>query len=258
MPREVLSPALARNAWASFFVVLRPAAGTVWYAYVAQNPEDAVEVRAYRPVYQKQGDVWIPDALERLTITEGRLEGLTSQVPGQTIVPLWLEVFVPPDARVRRTRLEVQLNMGDYWVVYPMELRIQAARVPDLGAEPGRLAAVDLPASATAEGPLRGYLCGGQTGAAAARSGAPASVRAAILRNAKQDAALARSLEGMIGREIVVADLATKTPVGDAARFCKAFSPPKDRGAEWYQPVRDYLYRTAYVGKPAASAMPAR
>ncbi|HWR51671.1 MAG TPA: hypothetical protein VN428_11225 [Bryobacteraceae bacterium] len=257
-PREILSPALARNARASFFVVLRPPAASGWYAYIAQNPENAVDVKLYRPVYAKQGETWIPDALEPLTLTDSRLPDMTPQVPGQTIIPLWLEVFVAADAKVRRTRLEVQLNLGDHWVVYPMELRVQSARVPALtgGTEP--LAAPGLPASVTAEGPLRGYICGAKPGGAPTNGApdTPSTIRAAILRNARQDAALARSLEEVIGREAVLADMAEKTPVGQPEKFCKAFTPPKDRGAEWYQSVRDYLYRTAFVGKPTPAPMP--
>jgi hypothetical protein len=258
-PREILSPALARNAWASFFVVLRPPAAAGWYGYIAQNPENAVDVKVYRPIYAKQGETWIPDALEPLALTEGRLPDMTPQVPGQTVIPLWLELFVAPDAKVRRTRLEVQLNTGNYWVVYPMELRIQSARVPAVTGPLEPVAAPGLPASVTAEGPLRGYVCGTKPGGPPAGNGGanpPPTIRAAILRNARQDAALARSLEELIGRETVLADLASKTPVGQPEKFCKGFTPPKERGAEWYQPVRDYLYRTAFVGKPAPAPMP--
>lgn len=258
-PREVLSPALARNAWASYFVVLRPPAGGGWYAYVAQNPENAVEVRAYRPVYEKHGELWIPDALEPLPISESRLPDMAPQVPGQTIIPVWLELYVAPGAQVRRTRLEIQLHMGDHWVIYPMELRIQQARVPDTGSGQEQVAAVERPASATAEGPLRDYLCGSRPAAnGSARDGAPATIRSAILRNARQDEALARVLEGLIGRETVLADIASRTPVRDPFRFCKSFTPPADRGAEWYQSVRDYLYRTAFVVRPVAETLPPR
>ena len=47
-PREILSPAIARNAFSSFQVVVDVPKGTPYQLYVAQNPENAVEVTLYR------------------------------------------------------------------------------------------------------------------------------------------------------------------------------------------------------------------
>jgi hypothetical protein len=47
-PREILSPAIARNAFSSFQVVVDVPRGTSYQLYIAQNPENAVEVTLYR------------------------------------------------------------------------------------------------------------------------------------------------------------------------------------------------------------------
>ena len=47
-PREILSPAIARNAFSSFQVVVDVPRGTPYQLYIAQNPENAVEVTLYR------------------------------------------------------------------------------------------------------------------------------------------------------------------------------------------------------------------
>src|SRR5512140_3609844 len=62
-PREILSPARARNAWTTFQVLVEPA-DQPFALFVAQNPERSVEVKLYRPVFQKLGEEWVPDGLE--------------------------------------------------------------------------------------------------------------------------------------------------------------------------------------------------
>jgi hypothetical protein len=62
-PREILSPALARNAHATFQAVISVPSGSQYSLYVAQNPEDAVRVTAYLPTFVKRGETWIPDGL---------------------------------------------------------------------------------------------------------------------------------------------------------------------------------------------------
>src|SRR5438445_5135906 len=47
-PREILSPAIARNAFTSFQVVVQVPKGTRFILYIGQNPEDAVRVTLYR------------------------------------------------------------------------------------------------------------------------------------------------------------------------------------------------------------------
>src|SRR3974390_2157650 len=63
-PREILSPAIPRNAFSSFQMVVEGQPGQGYTFQVVQNPEDAVKITAYRELYAKVGDEWVPDALE--------------------------------------------------------------------------------------------------------------------------------------------------------------------------------------------------
>jgi hypothetical protein len=260
-PREILSPALARGAWASFLVALTPPEGKPWWVFIGQNPENAVEVKVYKPVFARNGDAWIPDALEPLALNDmGGVPAIQPQVPGQTTTLLWLEVRPAADAQVRRTRLEVQFNSGDDWVIYPLELRLQRAVAPEPSGPLEPLARVDAPASESAAAVLRAYACGG---AAAAPNG-PLTIRSAIRRNARQDMALARSLEGAQGRSVLLTELLDAAGLGTTATLCNGkAAPPAERGAEWYLRVRDLVYRSAsgppaVVGEPVITVRPSR
>ena len=125
-PREILSPALARNAFASFQVVIQAPAGTRSWLYVGQNPENAVKVTLYR----ESGDALQP-------------VNLPYEADGTQA--LWMDVWVDRDAPVQRIKIEPELNIHDDWVIYPMEARVTDARVPD----------------DSKAGPMRTYLCGG-------------------------------------------------------------------------------------------------
>jgi len=97
-PREILSPMVARNAWAGFHVVVTPR-GDQWFSLmVGLNPEDAVKIQVYREAFTKVGEEWVPDRLTSVTLPyQGRLpeEG---GVPGQTVLVFWMEFRVAPDA----------------------------------------------------------------------------------------------------------------------------------------------------------------
>lgn len=237
-PREILSPALARNAYATFQAVISVPSGSQYSLYVAQNPEDAVRVTAYLPTFVKRGETWIPDGLEPLTLSEIRqVLNPTRQVPGQTVTVVWLDLWVAGDAPVRRTRFEVQLYAGGQWTVYPMELRIVAPVVPAAQGPLEPLAPVEAPAARAAAGPLRAYVC------AAVRGGeeGPLTVRGLIRRNARQDMALARSL----GRATLPVEILEALGVTSREKWCQDPGGPPQLGAEWYLRVRDHLYRTA-------------
>ncbi len=153
-PREILSPAIARNAFTSFQVVVDVPAGTPYQLYVAQNPENAVEVTLYR----ENGD---------------KLERVTQPVSGDNTQVFWMDLWTARDAPVRRIKVEPQLHVNNDWVIYPMEARVMSATVPD-GERPA--------------GGMRNYLC--ET-AEAVRSPDTVSVEGLRSRNAQQDVALA-------------------------------------------------------------------
>jgi hypothetical protein len=241
-PREILSPALARNAFATFQVVVTVPAGQPHSLFIAQNPENAVGVAAYKPAFVKRGDAWIPDALEPLTLSStGEVPDVARQVPGQTVEVIWLDLWVSPSAPVRRTRLEVQLSVGGHWIIYPMELRVIPPIIPGPAGHMEPLAPIEASIADTAAGPLRAWMC---SPANTAEEG-PLTIRRLVRRNARQDLALARELESKLGKSELLTGILAALGVSDRAQWCAAPAATTALGAEWYLRLRDYLYRTA-------------
>lgn len=164
----------------------------------------------------------------------------TPQAAGDGVVSIYLlDLWVDGGARVERTRLELQLNAGDHWVIYPMELRIQAARVPAQVERLGAAAPVEAPSADSARSALEAYVCG--RGGGGGEEAPPLTIRRMILRNARQDMALAKSLKTG-GAELLKA---TGAAAAGPEAWCKAPSGPPGQGPEWYLRVRDLLYRKA-------------
>lgn len=186
-PREILSPAVVRNGFTSFQIVVQVKSGTPYWLFVGENPDNAVKVAMYR----ENGD---------------QLEPLSSPYKGDTTQVFWLDLFADRNAVVRRVKIEPELDVNEDWVVYPMEIRVMQAQVPDV------------PASA---GSMMNFLCG--------RADQPAGTAIAKLhrRNEQQDVALAAT--------------APKPELLTRFGGCN----PVDRGAdpEFYLPLRDYLFR---------------
>jgi hypothetical protein len=130
-PREILSPAIARNAFSSFQVVVDVPRGTPYQLYIAQNPENSVDVTLYR----ENGD---------------KLERVEQPVSGNSTQVFWMDLWTARDAPVARIKVEPQLHVNNDWVIYPMEARVVSATVPD-GARVG--------GSMSPLGAMRQYLC---------------------------------------------------------------------------------------------------
>jgi hypothetical protein len=160
-PREILSPAIVRNGFTSFQVVVDVPQGTPYQLYIAQNPENAVEVTLYR----ETGD---------------RLERVSQPVSGNATQIFWMDVWTARDAPVQRIKVEPQLHVNNDWVIYPMEARVTEAVVPDGTPSGGSLAATEV---------MRAYLCRPIDVTASGTVSAP-SLR---FRNAQQDVSLART-----------------------------------------------------------------
>ena len=227
-PREILSPGVARNAWASFHVAVHMPANDSYLLYVATNPLDACRVTLYKEHFVKSPQGWVPDRLTELHHLPdyGFMPDPDDGVPEQNTRVYLLDLWIPPGAPVGRFRLEVQLKAG-FWVVRPMEVRVLPARVPDLGATTIApvLPPLDSPADAAAAGPLADYL----SGMPAASYAPPATVGAVIRRNAIQDLALAGHVT---------------TPEALRNQWT-SFSFPRAMGAEWWLRVRDSIYAAA-------------
>jgi hypothetical protein len=154
-PREILSPAIVRNGFTSFQIVVQVEAGAPYSLHIGENPEDAVRVTLYRESGEKLEPVELP------------YEGSSTQV-------FWVDVWAARDAPVRRIKIEPQLNATNGnadWIIYPMEVRVMDAAI-----QGGR-------SSSNNETPL----C-----APNAKSSEEPTISGMHLRNWRQDTALAR------------------------------------------------------------------
>lgn len=150
-PREILSPAIVRNAFSSFQVVVDVPRGTPYQLYVAQNPENAVEVTLYRENGEK-------------------LERVEQPVSGNGTQVFWMDLWTARDAPVQRIKVEPQLHVNNDWVIYPMEARVMEA---------------------TVSGSLKSLITIDQLSCAGFTPSASPDVRRMNIRNAQQDVALA-------------------------------------------------------------------
>lgn len=234
-PREVLSPAVARNAHASFHVAVSVPPGETYLLYAVTNPLTACRVDLYREHFVKTANGWIPDTLTAVPRLPdfGAMPDPDDGVAGQNTRLYLLDLWLPPNADVARFRLEVQLKVGDF-TVRPMEVRVLEARVPDIPAATRAplLPPVEQTAEASALSALREYLAG----APPRIDPQPLTVRGIILRNAMQDMALAAALR----REVAGKDAMERRAL-ELMRTNWVFFP-RLWGSEWYLRLRDFLY----------------
>jgi len=237
-PREILSPAVARNGFASFHVVVSVPPQTNYFLYVVTNPVNACRVALYREHFARTKDGWVPDPLSEVRRLPdfGAVPDPDEQIPGQNTRLYLLDIWIPPDTVAGRFRLEVQLKVG-YFLVKPLEIRVLDARIPDLtpalkrgGAE--SLPGIDEPADASAAAPLTQYIAGEP----ALADEHPVTVRGIIRRNAVQDMALARLLDR---------NKAGPDKMKERWSTLAGSRPP---GAERYLRIRDFVYKESAQG----------
>ncbi len=189
-PREVISPAVPRNGFSTFKVLVNAPEGASYFLFCQTNPPNLVDTHLYK--------IAPADLLEPV-----RSPNFGVIPDGQTSRAYLLDIWVPPDAEPgRRIRLELQLKIGS-WIVYPLELRVQKAAVP------GIQNAGDV----------------------------PASLRAALERNSKQDAAFENWLQ------LPEVWLMTARHIAGTWTANSPFSTADD--PEWYLRVRDLMIRRA-------------
>ncbi len=238
-PREILSPAIGRNASVAFHVAVTVPQGDDFALYIGQNPDDFLDVALFKQTYVKHGDEWIPDGLEPVTLPySGRLPDSGGGIPGQTTVTFLMDVRARPGTAVQRAKLEPELYTGGRWIIYPMEVRVVEATVPEHEARAVPLPAVDEPADMTARAAVRTYVCG----LPAAERRREDNIRWFIMRDVMQDMALARVRESAPGARILPL-LARGTDPLVSSKWCEAPVWPGDLGPEWYLRVRDAFYR---------------
>jgi hypothetical protein len=240
-PREILSPAVARNAFASFHIAVSVPEREPFFVYVQTNPANVFEISLYEELYGKTTAGWIADALEPTKLPAfGTLPYLPLPIPGQNTVSYWMDVWVPRETPVRRVRLEVLLKVGQGWVMYPMEVRVTPAIVPSVDADSTALPPGTARADGSAIGPFRNFICGARE----TRREEKLSVRQLIHRNAVQDLALARSLEAA-QRVDLRGEILKRLGFGERAAWCKVPVALDKLGPEWFLRVRDLLYQRA-------------
>lgn len=218
-PREILSPVVARNAWASFWIVCPVPVGEMATIYIQQNPE-VFQHTLYRAWFTKDAQSWVPDRLEKVEppyIIE--FPGYVSPKAVERTAVFLLDLWVPASAPPERIRLQADVFVRDRWLTYPMEVRITRATVPGTHTGAGPLPPAGARADAALRAVLGAALCGRrETGQASTGL----TARRLLRRNAQQDAALAKALGAV------------------DASWCEE-APAQS--AEWWLPVRSRLYR---------------
>ncbi|MBM3774215.1 MAG: hypothetical protein FJW37_03545 [Acidobacteria bacterium] len=217
-PREILSPAVARNAFHSFRLAVTLEAGTPAHLYLQQNPGNAFGITVYRESHVKVGDSWIPDRLRKIKLPYLILLP-DGEIPGETTATFWLDLWTPAGAPTGRVRVEALIQAGGRWVVYPLEARVASTTAPALRSPAGLAPGI----AERSDAPVFAAWCG-----AAEEHGEALTARQLVRRNALQDVALARQRNEVI-----------------PPAWC---SGPKPAGAEWYLPVRDRLIRPVIPG----------
>ncbi|HSR06849.1 MAG TPA: hypothetical protein VLM42_06845 [Bryobacteraceae bacterium] len=197
-PREILSPAVARNAFSSFQIAIQVPKGTKFLVYMGQNPDDAAKVILYRRRVDKLEPIELP------------YTGESSQV-------LWMDLWLDPNAPVRRVKIEPQVGIDGAWITYPMEVRVMEPVLPN--------SAIPTQGVASPFEVMRGFLCGTKTRPLAGRVPAGAEL---LFRNAQQDVVLAAA-----------GSMPLREEMRKAMGGCSA-NPPAD--PEFYLRLRDYLF----------------
>src|SRR5690349_284345 len=110
-PREILSPAVARNGFASFHVAVSVPPKESYWLYILPNPVTACRVSVYREHFVKTAAGWIPDRLTELQRLPdfGVMPDPDDGVEGQTTRVYLVDLWLPPNADVARFRMEVRV-----------------------------------------------------------------------------------------------------------------------------------------------------
>jgi hypothetical protein len=253
-PREILSPAVARNGHLSVHVVVTAPEGANFFVYAGSNPPDILELKLYREHFGRCGSGYCPDWLtEQKSASFGSIPELLRdparpEMNRQTTRSWLLDIWARPDTPPRRVRVEALIKTGT-WIVAPMEVRIVAPTLPDMtmsaetksrpnvtfyqAGEAEDIAPVEAPSSATAQRQLLRYLAG----LAPEMPPAILRVRDIIQRNAAEDMLLARTLQAREQKRWATGCF----PELNLVAWWPLLRP--GLGAEWYLRVRDFLYR---------------
>jgi hypothetical protein len=184
-PREIISPAIARNSFASFHVAVAVPPGQSYFIYVQAQPAGILKLRLYKEQFLNYQGLWVPDTLQEVpTPAFGSIPDGLVPIPGQTSRDYLLDIWAPRDSEAgRRVRVEVLIKVGT-WVVAPMEVRITQPVLPaPRNAHPARLPGLGEPADSAAVHALASHF----SGRAEWNTDPILTVRDVLRRNAQQD-----------------------------------------------------------------------
>ncbi len=220
-PREILSPAVVRNAFASFHILVDAKATEKWSLYIGENPEKALKVSIYREEFA--GGVPV------------RLVAATQPVTGAGPAVIWLDLWVDEHAAVERVKIEPELQVDGAadWITYPMEVRVLSTVARAGGSEGLRVASPEASSDTSGLAALAAWLCQAKTVGVVVKDGPP-TVSGFLVRNAAQDSGMMP-----VSQDQDWLWLATKA--ADRKAWCKAPARPAGMGSEWYLRIRDRL-----------------
>lgn len=236
-PREIISPAVPRNAWLTLRIVVEAPKSLQYNLYIGQNPDNTAKYTLYQEQYAMVGEEWIPDGIKPVATPHGAVLS-----EGQKVQSYLLDVFIPPKTPSGRFRMEAQLNVGERWVIYPMEIRVREMSGPGRVEARGALGPAAARADQPGEAVLRAYICGAKPAAREPAAAPLETLRAVALRNAAQDVEIAKAREKAETHEGVGTMLAKAAGYADMDAMCRAKGPAPN-GAEWWLRARDFLYQ---------------
>ncbi len=199
-PREILSPAVARNGHLSLHVVISGAGRhQLSSLYRLQSARTFCESNSIANISPHAATISVPDWLAEQNsptfgaIPEFRHDLARPAMDQQTTRCYLLDIWAPPDTPPRRVRVEALLKTGT-WLVAPLEVRVLATCYTRCAVTTGLQKMSRHWTSLRA--PRRRSSCSDTS--PGCRSNCPASmlrVRDMIQRNAAEDMLLARSFE---------------------------------------------------------------
>ena len=203
-PREILSPALVRNGFTSFQIVVQAPTEARWWLFVGENPEDSVKIAMYR-----------------LASTGGTLEPVELPRRSSGTEVFWMDVWTDHGSPVQRVKIEPEVYLNDDWVTYPIEARVMAATITSMPQINAQMPPMEF---------IRPAVCSDGSVGGSYLGTVP---RALLLsefrfRNAEQDLDLI---------------LSGKAPKTELRRLFGDCNGPLPKDPEWYLRIRDYLFR---------------
>ncbi|HNY39304.1 MAG TPA: hypothetical protein PKJ41_02875 [Bryobacteraceae bacterium] len=232
--QEFISPAIPRGGVLTVRLGVEVPQGMKYSLFIGQNPDGTAQYRLYQERYVQVGQEWLPDEIAPVGLPQG-----ATLSAGQSVQSYLLDIRIPATAKPQRFRLEIQLNVGERWVIYPMEIRIRDLIVR---AEPEIVANTIRPdqrVDAALLIPLMGFACGTtwKKGDGQLRRGGDL-----ITRNAMTDLLVAQQRMKLETREAVVSTILRAGGYQSREAFC-ARPSPVPASAEWWLRVRKYLYQ---------------